>query len=353
MLPYWLMFTLWTAGALQIERRRVDDVRKLFFVIATIVTGLMIGLRFEVGGDWGNYQRIYQNIAFMSLHQAIGSGDIGYTVINWLAAQGTLGIVFVNSVCALLFMGGFARLAWRQPNPALAVLVAVPYLIIVVAMGYTRQAAAIGVICLAIADGSERRLLRLTILIVIAALFHKTAILVLPIALVPVFRRSAIFGVFGVLMFVVLFVLLLRDTAGQMMTSYVQGDYDSQGAAVRIFMNVVAASIFLFLRKNIVMPNFQKSFWTACSILSLLSVFAFLTFSASSGIDRLSLYLIPLQAITYSRLPYILSHDRRAVPSIIIGVIGYSFFVQFVWLNYADNVEYWLPYSMSLYQAAQ
>lgn len=37
-------------------------------------------------------------------------------------------------------------------NPLLAILVAVPNLIIVVAMGYTRQAAAIGLICFAVAD---------------------------------------------------------------------------------------------------------------------------------------------------------------------------------------------------------
>lgn len=68
--------------------------------------------------------------------------------------------------------------------------------------------------------------------------------------------------------------------------------------------------------------------------------------SASSGVDRLSLYLIPLQAVVYSRLPYILSRDGRALPSVLIAVVGYSFLVQFVWLNYADNANYWLPYSL-------
>lgn len=321
--------------------------------MGTILTALMIGLRFEVGGDWKNYNRIYEGISLMPLQEAIVTGDIAYTVINWLAAKSALGIVLVNSICGFLFMGGFARLAWRQPNPALAVLIGVPYLIIVVAMGYTRQAAAIGIICFAIADAAEHRLIRVTILIAIAALFHKTAILVLPIALIPIFRRNALFGAIGFILFVSLFTLILRDTAGQLMTNYVQGDYDSQGAAVRILMNVVAAVTFLLFRKKILMSSFQKSFWTACSILSMLSMIAFLSFSASSGVDRLSLYLIPLQAVIYSRLPYIFSQNYRAVPSVMIGIIGYSFLVQFVWLNYADNVDYWIPYDISLHYASQ
>lgn len=38
------------------------------------------------------------------------------------------------------------RFARSQPDPWLAVLVAVPYLVIVVAMGYSRQAVAIGIL---------------------------------------------------------------------------------------------------------------------------------------------------------------------------------------------------------------
>ena len=48
--------------------------------------------------------------------------------------------------------------------------------------------------------------------------------------------------------------------------------------------------------------------------------------------------------VIYSQLPYILSKTDRAVPSVLFGVILYSFCIQFVWLNYADNAQSWLPY---------
>lgn len=348
MLPYWLLFGLWAFGAIQTERRRTADLRLMFFVFASVITALMIGLRFRIGGDWSAYEAIYENISLLSLPNALTETDFGYALFNWLAAQGNLGVTFVNLLCGIMFMAGVARLGWRQPNPALAILIGVPYFIIVVAMGYTRQAAAIGVLCFAIADASEQRLIRLAVLIGISALFHKTALLMLPVALVPVFRRNVLMGVVGGVVFLVLFAALLRGASDKLIENYVQSTYDSQGAAIRVAMNVVAAGVFLTMRKRIAMPTFQKSFWTTCSILAIISVVGLAASSASSGIDRLSLYLIPLQLVVYSRLPYIVLNTGRAAPSLLIGVLAYSFAVQFVWLTYAENVYYWLPYRMSL-----
>ena len=108
-------------------------------------------------------------------------------------------------------------------------------------------------------------------LVGLAALFHKTAILILPVILVPIFRRNAILGVIGGLTFVVVFAVLLRDSSDRLITNYAQGDYDSQGAAIRVSMNVVAAIVFILIRKKIVMNDFQKSFWLMCALLSFAS----------------------------------------------------------------------------------
>lgn len=348
MFPYWLLFILWSAGAVQTERRRTLDRRPLAFVTAVVLTALMVGLRFEVGGDWFNYVEIYDSIFYLPLQSALSFTDPAYAALNWLSAQVNLGIWPINLVCGSLLMGGFGRLAWRQPNPALAVLVGVPYLIIVVAMGYTRQAAAIGIICFGLADLSERHIMRFVVIVGIAALFHKSAVLILPISLVPIFRRNFLFGALGSILFLGLFVLLLRDSSDALVANYVQSNYDSQGAAIRISMNVLAALIFLFMKNQISMPYFQKSFWTTSSLLAILSVGGLAIASASAGIDRISLYLIPLQVVTFSRLPYTLGTKYRALPSVLLAVIGYSFAVQFVWLNYATNAQEWLPFRMSL-----
>jgi hypothetical protein len=348
LLPYWLLFALWSISAVQTERRRGQETRTIFFVAAVVGTTLMIGLRYVVGGDWSAYQRMYDDISFLSLPAATAVTDPGYAAVNWLAVQVGGGMPLVNLICATLFMGGFARLAWRQPNPALAVLVAVPYFIIVVAMGYTRQATAIGILCFALADASERKILRLVVLVGIATLFHKTAILFLPILLVPVITKNFLLGLFGAVAFAILFTLFLGASSDRLVTNYVTSNYNSSGAAIRVTMNVVAGVLMLMFRNRMGLDNFSKSFWTICAVMALVSVPALVVSSASSGIDRLALFLIPLQVVTFSRLPYALSRLPQPLPSILLGVIAYSFAVQFVWLNYAENADSWLPYDMAV-----
>lgn len=309
----------------------------------------MIGLRYRVGGDWEPYLHIYDTIYFQSLIPALSLSDPGYAFLNWLAARVDTGIWLPNMVCAILFMAGVGRLASRQPQPWLAMLVAVPYFVIVVAMGYTRQAAAIGIVCFAIADAGEMNIGRTIILIGIAALFHKTAILMLPLAVGPIAIRKALTAIVGVLAFLALFLLLLRSQSDQMINSYAQSDYNSQGAAIRIAMNVFAAGLFILLNKRFVLNRYQNLYWKFNAVASFVSVIALLSLSASSGVDRLSLFLIPLQMVTFSRIPQALSGSNKLIMPAFFAVVGYCFTVEFVWLTFGDNAGSWIPYSTTLF----
>lgn len=350
MTPYWLLFAVWAIGAVQFARRADRPRSNVLFVFASALTALMIGLRFEVGGDWLTYYRIYEQISFQPLWDGVRLSDPAYALVNWISGQLDWGMWLPNTVCGIAFMAGVARLANRQPNPWLTILVAVPYLIIVVAMGYTRQAAAIGIVCWALADARPDRLWRLVATIFLAALFHKTAILILPIVLVPVFRRNALFGIAGAGMFLILFAYTLLSSSEQFINVYANSDYDSQGAAIRVAMNVVPAVLFLLLGKRMTFTPFLRSYWTFNAWLALASVPALLTVSASSGVDRMALFLIPLQMVVYGQLPYILSRRAAPNPAALIGVLAYSLVVQFVWLNYAVNAQLWMPYLTFLNQ---
>lgn len=350
MTPYWLLFGLWLIGTIHFARPSQDTNSNRLFAVACAITAFMIGLRYQVGGDWEPYLNIYNSIYFQSLIPALGLTDPGYAVVNWIAARLDTGIWLPNLVCAILFTAGVGRLASRQPQPWLAMLVAVPYFIIVVAMGYTRQAAAIGIVCFAIADAGEQNVGRTVILIAIAALFHKTAILMLPLALGPIAVRKIVTTVLGVIAFLALFALLLRGQSDQMINSYAQSNYNSQGAAVRIAMNVVAGSIYLLLERRFILSSYQKIYWRCNAIASFASIIALSSLSASSGVDRLSLFLIPLQMVTLSRVPLSLAKSGNILIQALFSVIGYCFIVEFVWLNFADNAGLWIPYSTTFLQ---
>lgn len=349
MTPYYVLFGLWLIGTIHFARSSENTNSNRLFAVACVLTALMIGLRYRVGGDWEPYLSIYDSIYFQPLIPALSLTDPGYAFFNWLAARLDTGIWLPNMVCAILFMAGVGRLASRQPQPWLAMLVAVPYFVIVVAMGYTRQAAAIGIVCFAIADAGEKNIGRTIVLIGIAALFHKTAILMLPLAIGPIAVRKILTAVLSGIAFLGLFALLLRGQSDQMIISYAQSDYNSQGAAVRIAMNVLAGGIFLLLSKRFTLNRYQSLYWRFNAFASFISIIALITLSASSGVDRLSLFLIPLQMVTLSRVPQALSGSRKLILPALFAVVGYCFTVEFVWLNFAENAGLWIPYSTTLF----
>lgn len=353
MAPYWILFAIWALGAIQFARK--DSMRgdKFLFAVAIVFTAGMVGLRFEVGGDWQTYLAIYELIYFQPLIDGIRMSDPGYAFFNWLGAQADWGIWVPNLACGALFAVGVGRLARDQPNPWLAMLIATPYLVIVVAMGYTRQAAAIGILCYAVVGASDRKIGRLVFFAALAALFHRTAVLMLLVLLIPVARKRLLIGLVGTLMFALIFYFFLGSVSDRMVTNYAQSGYDSQGAGIRVAMNVAAGGLLLLLRNRMGFDPYQRMFWITNAAMSVASAIALYLVEGSTGVDRIALFLIPLQLVTLSRLPYALSTTRdRALPSLVFAVMAYSLAVQYVWLNYAANAQSWIPYSNFLWQPA-
>jgi hypothetical protein len=64
--------------------------------------------------------------------------------------------------------------------------------------------------------------------------------------------------------------------------------------------------------------------------------------SSSTVVDRLSLYLMPLQIVILTRAA-LLGGSRLSGTA---AVLTYSFSIQFVWLNFADHARYWVPYQL-------
>ena len=95
---------------------------------------------------------------------------------------------------AAIFSSGLLSLCFRQPRFWLAVASAIPYLVIVVAMGYTRQAIALGFVMTALAGVGKSSPLRFVVSVAIACTFHKSAVLMLPIAALAASRNRYLDG---------------------------------------------------------------------------------------------------------------------------------------------------------------
>lgn len=344
MAPYFVLFSLWLLGSIQFSSAKGTAQERLLYGAALLFTTLMVGLRYRVGGDWVTYEEMYQDIALQPLAASFGLTEPAYAFLNWISAKFDGGVYVGNLGCAIVFMLGLSSLVRRQPNPWLAMAVAIPYLVIVVGMGYTRQAAAIGIICWAIATVDRDGVWKIIGKVAFAALFHKTAILFLPVLLAPVAKRNLLAGLIGVAGFVVLAVVALRSSSANLVTNYVNSDYQSSGATIRIAMNVTAAGIFFAIRKRLILPASQKLVWTVMSGLAVISIVSLVYASSSVGTDRLALFLIPLQVFVYGNLPFLPSYSRQSGILMTFVIIGYSFAVQYVYFVHGTFSYTWLPY---------
>jgi hypothetical protein len=312
--------------------------------MAFVLLVLMIGLRHEVGGDWSNYLKILEGYSDISAADQYQSIDLAYMLLNILATWTGLGIYLINLVCGALFSWGLVIFCQAQPRPWLALAVATPYLITVVAMGYTRQSAAIGIAMLAIVALGQGRTLRFILWVVLAALFHKSAIILVPMAMLVNAKRRVFTFVWVALIFVVCYGLLVQDAIDFLIMGYIEAEYQSSGAAIRIAMNAMPAAIFLMFRKRFQLAPTQNFFWTWIAFSALLLIVLLAVLPSSTAVDRVALYWIPLQLFVWSRVPNVLGKKNGKNLLWVCAIVAYSAMVQFVWLVYGYNAFAWLPY---------
>ncbi|MEY4806704.1 MAG: hypothetical protein RLZZ206_1093, partial [Cyanobacteriota bacterium] len=105
---------------------------------------LLIGLREQVGGDWVSYLPAIERSIGLPYAEIFQADEPGYGLLNWFGANWGGSIYLVNIICGLVFSIGLMLFCRAQPRPWLALTLAFPYLITVVAMGYSRQGVAIG-----------------------------------------------------------------------------------------------------------------------------------------------------------------------------------------------------------------
>ncbi|WP_118857369.1 EpsG family protein [Sphingomonas mesophila] len=354
MFPYWLLFSLFAIAALT-ERARpgavpgspgaplqmaaqpaVGPLIPLFLFMA-----LMIGVRFQVGADYHSYINIFSWTSEATFDEAIERGDPGYQFVNWLVGQWDGKMWHVNLICGAIFAWGLMRFCQRQPAPLLAALVAIPYLVTVVAMGYTRQAVAIGVIMAGLASLDRRGSIpHFVIYVGIAALFHRTAIIALPLAIFAGRRNHLLNLIAIVLAGLALYYSLLEESVDTLVKNYIEARYGSQGAAIRVAMNVLPATILLIYSRKLGLTDYSRRFWVLVALVALACVPALFIVPSTTAIDRIALYLIPIQIVVFSRLGLLL--NGAALGRLM--VVAYSFAILFVWLNFAAHAFAWVPY---------
>ncbi len=344
MIPYWLLF-LFASGAVLGAHGGRQGRWWVWWTFGAVLL-LVVGLRDHVGCDWLAYEFYLERAARSDFSELWALSDPGYQLTNWISAQLGWGVYGNNVLCALIFTIGLFVFSRQQPLPWLAVAVAVPYLVIVVSMGYTRQAVALGFVFWALTALESRNLRRYLLLVALATLFHKTAVLMIPLGLFLFGRGWAARAFAVVSVGLGLWAAFLADYQDTLWENYVQAAMISQGATIRVMMNVVPALVLLVFwnRWKAAFPQSRIWFWMALAAIACVPLLT----QASTATDRIALYLTPLQVVVFSRLPVLATASATRNVLVAAIILGYGL-VLFVWLNFARHAYCWIPYQNHLF----
>lgn len=350
MWQYWLIFFIPAWLALKFphnyaKEKKWTDIWKLYFWIMVII----IGYRYQVGGDWDAYNNHIVNSENLDFELLNLNNEPLFVIFSWLGGKWG-GIYLFNLFSGAIFSYGLIQLSLHFSRPWLCISIATPYLIIVVAMGYSRQAGALGAFMLGLCYLIKGDMKKYILWVVFGSLMHKSVIVALGLAIIHK-KSLSLLNVFLVALILSGFYLLTEKYLVKYYQNYVINEYGSSGALIRASLNLVPAVIYLTFRKKFLMFSpIEQRIYLILSLLALFIFFSLFYTNASTALDRIGLYLLPLQFIILGNLPEVLgraNHSNRGW--VLLILIGYSI-VEFVWLFYAEHSRYWIPYHFYLWE---
>jgi hypothetical protein len=352
MLIYWLFmgFTCFMA-LLEQGTEKVNHRLNFIWAVYAVAIALFIGGRWKTGGDWGNYYVNLEPFYQLRLGEAAAqSKDVGFTFLSIIAAQFPTGMVVITMFSGIVMAIALTIFSLKQPRPWLCMAVAFPYLVVVCGMGYIRQGIAISFIMIGLTALENGRVSRYVWWVVTGALFHATALLMIPLgALISRQNRPLMIALVGGATLVA-FRLLIEDRTDTLVNAYVDQSAESSGALVRAFMGALPAIVFLIFRKQFGLQGGFLLAWMALSVAAIATVPAVVLFPSSTVIDRLALYLLPVQCFIYSRIPDALAKTPQQRALYGLGILGLYAAVFFTFINFGDHARAWIPYRFYLFE---
>jgi len=346
MVVYIEIFLLSSLSLMIAYQQPFRSILKYFIFFLLLI---FVGLRHQVGADWDNYKRIYEFISQNGI-DALFITDPGYSLINLVSNYLGGDIFLVNLISGFIFLIGLFYFIGKLPYPSLTIAIANSYLVFIVAMGYTRQSIAIGILMTSYALYINKKYIASLILSFIAVFFHKTALFgmfVVAFSIVLSYKNQLNLKYYFALLIIsigiisISYLFLFKPYQEYFITTYIFGGMESKGAYPRLLLNAIAG--FLAISDFIKEPkNKDVIIFKTMSFFSLFFIFLVPIFG-STTIDRLSLYLYPLQFYAYSFFVYNIK-NKSSKFFFYYTIMCLYLLILVVWLLFAVHREAWIPY---------
>lgn len=227
-------------------------------------------------------------------------------------------------------------------------MLAFPYFVVIVSMGYTRQCLALSFLMLSLSVTGSFREIKILIFLLIGIFFHNSLIF---ISFLPFFFRPLInFNKMIILIFLILLLSYLVFTSkiafAYYFSYFLNQKVESSGAIFRVIFNFFPSVLFLYFFKNFYKDN-DFYIWLSLSLINLsFLVCLILNLLPSAMIDRYLVYTSLIQLVVYIKVFELFKGLER---ELIINFTSLLFFIFMTsWFYFGNASINWTPYKFNL-----
>lgn len=175
--------------------------KKIIVLLAILLLSTISAIRYNVGGDYSSYKWIFDTI------QSGNVVDIekGYFVLNKLISNYPVLLFILTFSSLYMIFLSLKNLFPRYENFLFSIYIYLYYL--QWNLGTIRQGISIAIFMLALTFLHRKKILKYSLMILVACLFHKTSIILLPLFLLPFFSWGFWLVIFSLLIFLKDFII--------------------------------------------------------------------------------------------------------------------------------------------------
>jgi hypothetical protein len=326
---------------------------KIYVVFSLIFLTLFAGTRMDVGCDFQAYYLRFQSLPPAETFQEVLQRDEpGYWLMAYFVKSMDLDYVWLNFFGAAFFFACVGVFALRSPNAALFIALMFPILVVQLSMSGYRQMMAVGFLMLALVSFMDKKRWLVMAFLLTGSIFHQSLVLFLPLVLAVGHQFSVwrVLVAFALLAPVALLLSAERiDVYSNRYVEQIYGEMESSGAVFRLGLLVLTAIVFEFYKSR--MSQLFPKQYSMMRLFSLMS-FAVIPLVAISTVvvHRLGYYILPVQLLTLSLLPYAIFPSLKSANFGQIFPLGVYAAYILVWFSFANHADQcYVPYKSFLF----
>lgn len=269
-------------------------VKQLVFILTVMLFTILFGFRYEVGVDWFNYIDMYhRQVANIFSFDSL---EVGYKLLNVIAYYVGHGIVTVIFISTLLFIT-FTLLGVEKVglNPYYFFATVAPYHFVMSGMNYTRQSIALSVFIYAIACFFNNEKIKYLVFILIAGMFHASALVFVPLFFLGLKKRYLCFVLFFLIPLIAIQMLMEYQ-------QYLDTSMDNAGLFLRLFYLLIPTIVLITYYHTISMAYTVDELRVNYMVIVSFPVLILLSIISTTMADRFAYYFILLSTMTTFRL---------------------------------------------------